>query len=185
MKIDTLVPKEVKGPSLTYNRFLDHDGNEVDTSKYEGMIVYGDSMEPKNIHQDDLILVEKISMFEYSSLELPANCVFHKGAKYEEMPNNHSGFIICDALARVNIFEDSIGNAIDYIINSDPFQKYRTDIRYVSDDFIKTHFKPDKRYPNITIYPHLNYDNKWKLEWVDSTQIYGIVKYGYTFKKNI
>lgn len=178
---DKFVPRTYNIPRFT--NWVDTNNKKIDSSKYVQMLVSGDSLEPKNVNDGDLIFVKKKTLSEYSNIELPKICVFNRRSKYEEMTNNHSEYILCDVLARINIFEDDVDNIIDDILNAEQFKKYRNDVRYVSNEFIKSQFVLSQQYPNISIYPHLNYDNNWVLEWVNSRDFYGTVEYSSTINQ--
>lgn len=53
-------------PSLQYKTFLDHDGNEVDPSKYIVTVAYGNNFESSKIHHGNMLFVNPI--FEDSDI---------------------------------------------------------------------------------------------------------------------
>lgn len=156
------------------------------SQQYEGlqiMVVKGDSLEPANVFHDNIIYIDKLTCYEYSQLNLPKVCIFHRGEKYKEETNNKADYVVAQVFGRINVSEGNLETEIDNILKSSDFLRYKNDVRYVSDDYIKANFSFNNEYANISIYPHLNYDNKWILDYQDSTLIYGVAKYNLKRKK--
>lgn len=184
---DRIIPKSILGPSLKFNIFKDKDGNKIDPSKYCQMIVVGESLEPCNVKDGNMLFINnKLSLSDFSNMKLPKICVFHRGNKFSDMKNNKSKYVVGDVFCSISKFTD-ISFELDYIIKSDKFQKYRNDVRYVSDKWIIEEFKNNIRHQelpnNISIYPNLNYDNVWVFEWVDSADFFGVVEEVFTIDK--
>lgn len=169
--------------NMTYNNWTDHyhwkdsSGNDLDPHEYIQLTVVGDTLEPINIKDGDLLFMKEITNFEYSNLTLPKLCIFKRKG---EITNEQSKIFYCYVIRKVNVFQENIDAVINEILRSDLFAKYKNDIRYICDDFIKAQFKVPKNCVNISIYPRLNTDNKWILDCVNSEHVWGVVNHCFT-----
>lgn len=152
--------------------------NSLPDSKYVKMLIFGDSLEPVNICHDSVVFVDRLTINEYSNLELPKACVFSKTPDKRGRSRYTAGVVF----GRCKNTDD-INSVLDNIFGNKNFDNFRRDMRYVSDDFIRKNLEIPEEIKNISLYMKLDENGQFVLKCVDSINIYGYIKHA--FEKEI
>ena len=177
------VPEQKKSIDFDYAVCKDSNGNIIDHTKYDKMVIHGESLDLFGIHHDDIVFIKPMTPKNLNNMQFPKTLIFHK----EPNPINKSKFSICRVYATVNTQRtNNLNNKIAEIMNKRDFQNIKSDIRYVDNNYFMTNVLKHKSIPdncyNVSIIARLNDEGYWVADFIPTNMFYGLAEY--TFHKN-
>ena len=172
----TKICKHVKTINVdNFCHLTDTDGHDIDSTNYHKMMVWGSCLEPIGVNHKDIILIKKLTLSEYSNLELPKVCVFHRNPDNDNKSEYNIGYVF----GRYRKGVDNLYDLLNDIFASSKYQKFKKDIRYVSDDYVLENLKIPKDIQNISLCMKLDDKCNFILYCVNSLDIFGVCDYSF------